>query len=136
MEHEIRRINLCSTGNVYGETAVVDDSTSETDIRRAIPNFFRQPHGRRETYTVYRGCLIVRMTVQFTGGPPTRRTVAYYYDVKAKDTFCLSTGHLELQSVYQAKKLIDRMFDLKCSWFGMAWDGSDRVPQVEPKATT
>ncbi len=59
-----------------GERVVIDEDTSLSDIE---PAFFRTPHGKRETYNMYRGFLIVRSTVQFDGAPPTRKTVVYLF---------------------------------------------------------
>jgi hypothetical protein len=90
----------------------VDEHTGIARMRARCPNFFRTKHGGRETYTVHRGQLIVRGTVQFTDSRPERRTVVYLYCVDGDledDTFCVSTGYLT--TVAQAKKLIDRILD-------------------------
>lgn len=86
----------------------VDESTSLSTIQAECPTFFRTPHGKRETYDTYRGFLIVRNTVQFPGGKPTRRTTVYLYDLDSKDTFCVSAG-VDLGGVPHAEALIDHI---------------------------
>ena len=86
----------------------VDESTSLGTIQNACPVFFKTPHGKRETYDTYRGFLIVRNTVQFTGGKPTRRTTVYLFDLDSKDTFCVSAG-VDLGGVPHAEALIDHI---------------------------
>lgn len=95
-----------------GSTFVINESVTESDMRRHCPLFFRTPHGKRETYEAYRGFLIVRNTVKFTGMPPERRTVIYLFAVDASegnnkyDTNCVSTGNCKM-STRQAKRYID-----------------------------
>jgi hypothetical protein len=75
--------------------------------------FFRTKFGARETYTVHRGCLIVRNTVTFTGQLPTRRTAVYLVTDSLEghpDTFCVQPGSEHL-TVRQAKKFLDQILD-------------------------
>jgi len=81
-----------------------DDGITESEIRNAIPNFFKTKFGKRETFTFYRGFVICRHTVQFTGEKPKRRTVVYVYVPEFKDTLCVTS---ELGSIRQAKAYID-----------------------------
>jgi hypothetical protein len=100
---------------------VVDESTELSTIERNVPLFFKTPHGKRETYDVYRGFLIVRNTVQFTGGKPERRTVVYAYtdDLEGSpNTFCVSTGG-NLTGKPHAKRLIDKILAEGQYTFGM-----------------
>lgn len=85
------------------------------DMRRNCPQFFRTPHGKRETYTEYRGQLIVRNTVQFTGCKPERKTTLYLYlpngypDSKSPDFFCVGCA----RDIASAKRMIDRLLETK-----------------------
>ena len=93
-------------GNPIGK---IDTNTSLNTMREECPNFFRKPHGKRETFTIYRGQIIVRNTVQFTNMPPTRRTVAYLYLVDQKDMSYISAD--SSINVAKAKRLIDKILD-------------------------
>jgi hypothetical protein len=108
MKHEIK-LTTC--------VVAIDESASLSDMQEGCPVFFRTPLGKRETYTVYRGCLIVRNTVQFTGNKPKRKTTVYLYlpegfpDSKRPNTSCISVGHDSVKSIEQAKRLIDRVIE-------------------------
>ena len=98
-------------GTVIG---TVDEHTSLGNIQTACHTFFR-PFGKvkRETYSIHRGQLIVRHTVQFTGRKPERCTIVYLFFISgemANDTFCVSAGS-ECNNINQAKKLIDKILD-------------------------
>lgn len=101
-----------------GSRFKVDQWTSEHEMRCRCPKFFQTPHGKRETYTIHRGQLIVRNTVQFTGCKPERRTVVYLYVIESlddklhgtPDTLCVSSQE-NVNSIAQAKRLIDRLLD-------------------------
>jgi hypothetical protein len=99
----------------------VDESTSLVDMQQSCPTFFRNPSGKRETYTIYRGQLIVRCTVQFTGCKPERKTIVYLFFISGEmknDTFCVSAGS-KLKGVRQAKKLIDKILDGGIYYYGI-----------------
>ena len=98
---------------VRGPLGEISDKSSLVDIDRAEPRFFSIKFGKRETYTMHRGQLIVRTTAQFTSGPE-RRTVVYLFlhkgfiDNPGKgSTYCLSS---DCTSVAQAKRLIDKVW--------------------------
>jgi len=92
----------------YSNTSLAhDDSVSECTIRSNCPNFFNCKHGKRETYTFYRGCIIVRNTVQFTGCPPERKTTVYLYFPESPDTLHLCWS----KDVRDAKRTIDRVLE-------------------------
>ena len=97
---------------VYDSIYMVDEANSLVDFERAEPLFFSVKFGKREMFTIYRGCLICRHTVQFTGERPTRRTVAYLWGrIGGKlASFCIAPGG-ELKSVAQAQRLIDRVLE-------------------------
>ena len=100
------------TGSVW----LVDENASLHDIENNCPLFFKTKHGKRETYSVYRGCLIVRATRQYTGTKPYRDTTVYLYgscqsEGDGIDVICVSAGS-RCTSTYYAKKLIDHMLDL------------------------
>jgi hypothetical protein len=90
---------------------LINEYSSEYDMRNTCPKFFVTPHGNRETFTVYRGQLIVRNTVQFTGCKPTRRTALYLYLVNCQNDNCvpdlLCVGWPS--SIRKTKRLIDEI---------------------------
>lgn len=93
-----------------GDVFKVSEGTSLSQMQNKMPMFFKTPHGKRETYSVYRGQLIVRKTVQFTHSPPERKTVVYI--VYIDDNGDLDTFHIgESANVRQAKKLIDKVLE-------------------------
>lgn len=97
-----------NTGSVYD----IDESKCVHDMERACPRFFKTKHGKRETFSDYRGCLIVRHTVQYTGSRPQRETVVYAFcELEGRmDLFCVSIGS-RCNSIAQAKRLIDDLLD-------------------------
>lgn len=99
MQHNI---TYRGTGSIY----VVDEMTSLTDLQNNMPKFFNVSFGKRETFEVYRGFLIVRHTVKFHHSPPERHTVVYIYGVDRNDTLCVARSGI-VHSAKQAKKLID-----------------------------
>jgi hypothetical protein len=102
-------------------TIEINENTSLSDMERNCPLFFKTKHGKRETYTIHRGQLIVRNTVQFTGGRPERKTAVYMYtpDLEGSpDLFCVSSGS-NLKSIDGAKGLIDRIIEGKKYEYGM-----------------
>lgn len=96
----------------------VDERHGLAAMRRTQTQFFANHHGRRETFTAYRGGLIVRHTIdELVGsnryGPrrPRRRTAVYLYtdDLEGRAClFCVSTFH-DVDSIAQGKALIDRI---------------------------
>lgn len=101
------RVQNRDAGTVYE----VDESKTIHDMEQACPRFFRNKHGKRETFSEYRGCLIVRHTVQYTHAK-VRETVVYVHcNVEGSlDMFCVSVGS-KCGSIRQAKRLIDRLLD-------------------------
>lgn len=94
----------------------VDTDASELDIRAAIPAVFAHPRGHNERYVFYRGCLIVRHTMTFTGCKPERLTVIYLFGrwprEKSSDLFHCALDHfLHKPDVKAAKKYLDRVLD-------------------------
>jgi hypothetical protein len=85
----------------------VNEDASIADIERTEPLFFKNSHGKRETFDMYRGFLIVRHTVQFTNCKPERRTVVYIFGKSS------TSGELQTLCVFhpsgipQAKRMID-----------------------------
>jgi hypothetical protein len=106
------KINLIK-GYCGGNGYPVDESTSLQEIQRTIPLFFRTPHGKRETIDVYRGFLIVRNTVKFTGCKPERWTAVYLFtsDLEGQPgTLCVTTPvENTVINIAQARRLIDRI---------------------------
>jgi len=106
-----------NTGHVFQ----VNEQTSLANIREKDPKFFATKLGKRETYTMYRGALIVRNTVaELLYGihrKNVRKTTVYLFVVGGNDsqthypyTFCVSAGN-HVKSIAQAKKLIDRILE-------------------------
>lgn len=87
-----------------------DDDVSELDMRAAMPNFFRNRFGKRETYTFHRGFIICRYTAQFTGCRPTRKTVLYLYSKKDRDVFHIDGAG---NSVRSAMRRVDWILENK-----------------------
>lgn len=91
-------------------TVIVDETHGESYIRNKLTTFFRNKHGKRETYTFYRGFIIVRNTVNFSNGPQ-RRTTVYLFAEEGwsegtrADVFCCGS---DFSGVPQAKRYIDR----------------------------
>lgn len=104
----------------YDAYAELDELASLVDMERECPLFFKTKHGNRETYTVYRGCLIVRNTVNFTHGKERKTTVyAFFHDTESGyDLLCVSAGS-KINSVITAKRLIDRMIESREHHYGM-----------------
>jgi hypothetical protein len=95
---------------VYGAKHEIDEHATETIMRQACPQFFACTHGSRETYTVYRGQLIVRNTVYFERNRPERKNTVYAFLVDSGDLFCVSGGR-DLSSVRDAKRYIDVLLE-------------------------
>jgi len=128
--HDVYCVYARPDGNVLSdEPHKIDEHTSESDIRSECPNFFKTPHGKRETYTMYRGAIIVRNTVRFSGCEPTRMTAVYLFDTKSKDTVCLAGNNVT--NIRQAKRLVDRVLALNKEWYGMTWDGTETEPTCQ-----
>jgi hypothetical protein len=109
----------------------VNEDHSIVDVERAEPVFFRKPHGKRETYTMHRGCMIVRNTQLYTGGLrgiKVRETAVYLFGTSG-DTGKLVTScaaGCDITSIYQAKKLIDRI--LAQGWFNYGNKKPEELP--------
>jgi hypothetical protein len=106
-----------------GAVARVSESTSLAEIKTKVPSFFTTPFGKRETYTMYRGFLIVRNTVQFSSGSE-RKTIVYLFTHNLEgrpDTFCVSPG-TQLSGIQDAKKLIDKILETGRYEYGMSPD--------------
>lgn len=103
------------TGSIYE----IDESKCVHDMERACPRFFKIKHGKRETYSEHRGCLIVRHTVQYTASRPRRETVVYVHcNLEGRmDMFCVSIGS-KCGSIAQAKRLIDHLLDDGVYFYG------------------
>ena len=112
-----------------GSINIVDDQSSLDQMQTQEPKFFETPHGKRETYSVYRGCLIVRNTPRFTMDryrKPVRQTAVYlFYPVEAlkegdPDNYAGLTNLAgsTVTTVTQAKRLIDRVLDNGLHYYG------------------
>lgn len=75
---------------------LLHENSSLHDVEKEEPFFFKTPHGEKETIDFYRGFIIVRNTVQFTGCKPERKTTVYMFgewerDENNKCTCCLTS---------------------------------------------
>lgn len=98
----------------FGHKMTVDEHATEDDMRANLRHFFKNaPLRSRETITVYRGALIVRHTLTFSGCRPERFTVLYLYGKLGRktyyDTYCTHTINDGLHSIAQAKRAVDRI---------------------------
>lgn len=97
---------------------LVDDTVSESIIRNYEWLFFRNKFGKRETFTFYRGAVIVRHTVDIDRFQRSvRRTVPYVYVCRTCDDptnyknytlWCVSDFEGDLR---QAKRKIDKILE-------------------------
>lgn len=98
---------------LMGSEYEVDTGLSLMRVASECPKFFDTPHGKRETYSMHQGFMIVRNTVTFTGCRPQRRTVIYMvtrdmFEGRPKyDTLCVQTG--SSMSIRQAERFIDKV---------------------------
>jgi hypothetical protein len=127
-ETQFIKVKLGNFSDNSAEEVTIDQMADEQEMRRMLVHFFKKPHGKRETYTVYRGCLIVRNTVQ-CGGSQVRRTAAYlFYKTPVKPGRVTQdaevsniTGDPEPTSVKQAERLIDKVLDGGVKYYGIKW---------------
>jgi hypothetical protein len=96
---------------IYGHDRPTNEDASFCDIERACSGFFKTKHGKRESYSVHRGCLIVRATTEICR-VPTRMTSVFIFlpegheDNGRPDLFCVSAC-ATLRGIPQAKQYID-----------------------------
>jgi len=96
---------------IYGRDRPTNEDASFSDIETACHLFFKTKHGKRESYSVHRGCLIVRATTVICR-VPTRMTSVFLFlphgheDGGRPDLFCVS-GCASLRSIAQAKQYVD-----------------------------
>ena len=86
-----------------------DDSVGESEVRNLLPSFFRTPHGKRETYSFYRGFIIVRNTRQYTGCRPERYTQVYIIIPADRNVFHVG---FDGNTVKSAQRMIDRILNI------------------------
>lgn len=115
---------LTITHRTTGSRIVVDENANLHEMQTAAPVFFRNKHGRRETYASYRGQLIVRNTAVF-GGQPTRTTAVYVYGrylslgKLGEAVFLCASSGTPLVSIRHAKQFIDTILCSREYWYGM-----------------
>ena len=80
----------------------VDDHLSLSDIQSAEPRFFSVKFGKRETFDVYRGFLIVRHTIN-----NDRKTVVYIFDTKEKYSLMIANSNEGINTIKKAERFID-----------------------------
>ena len=100
---------------IHGSDRITNEQASFSDIERACSKFFTNPLGKRESYSVHRGFLIVRGTDVHCSNAPVRRTSVFlflpegYGDESARpDLFCVSAC-ASLNNISQAKRYIDAL---------------------------
>lgn len=74
-------VHFESTNSDY----LVSEETTLDEMKEERRIFFETSHGENETFTVYRGQLIVRNTVQFTGTKKERKTAVYLFLIESLD---------------------------------------------------
>jgi hypothetical protein len=84
----------------------IDETATITDVKKAVPLFIENAN-RGEKRTMYRGHIIVQSTVHFSSGSE-RKTVVYAFDVRGKDTFCITTDAVDMRD---AKRIIKEKLD-------------------------
>lgn len=95
-----------TTVKLHTTSVEVNEKAKLWEMENECPLFFKVKFGKRETYTVHRGCLIVRNTKTFGDGKPRRMTTVYLFTKKLEnkpDLFHIG----EAENINQAKKLID-----------------------------
>ena len=107
--------------NRHNASFAVDTEASELDIRAACRVTFANPRGHNERYVFYRGCLIVRHTMTFTGCKPERLTIAYLFGRwpkgKTSDLFIAGPDFPEhLTGIAHAKRHLDAILDSGKCW--------------------
>ena len=92
---------------IHNARLVVDEDTSECDMRSAEPLFFSDHFGERTTFTAYRGFIIMRYTAHYSDGYKERRTVVYAFGKWPRER--LASLHITsaCRSIASAKRLID-----------------------------
>lgn len=88
--------------NVY-----IDEKATISEIKDACPMFFSNSR-KGEKRTMYRGHLIVYKPFTPSVGPTTRYLAVYAWDVRTKDTHCISTN---VDDLSDAKALIRKKLD-------------------------
>ena len=109
--YAVKAVSIGTNSTLY-----VDPFASLCDMKRLCPLFFSFPHGKRETFTVYRGCLIVRHTVKFTGVPAKRLTAPYLfgqYDDTLDHSFSLVSSLHTFPNMGAAQRVIDEVLERK-----------------------
>lgn len=98
---------------ISGNTITVDEKADLVDMERAATYFFKNKHGKRETFSVHRGCIIVRNTVD-----GQRKTAVHLFGTLSEDNkktfFCVCAGN-PVNSISEAKNLIDTV--LSQGWY-------------------
>ena len=113
MEHVILIPSYVGTVKL---TMTINEAHSIVDIERAEPNFFDLKLGQRQTYTIYRGCLIVRYTIKIHNFDRItfrneRCTVAYLFGTVKKDKVTQHVSGWPINSIREAKKTIDKIIE-------------------------
>jgi hypothetical protein len=115
-EHE-RRIALGLRTMVRlstGRSVPVDRDATLQDVKRAEPGFFATKHGKRETYAMYRGFLIVRGTRTYSDNKPRRETSVYLFSRDLEGgrpgTLCVDVG-VTHKDAAAARRHVDRILE-------------------------
>lgn len=94
-----------SYSNGYNTKFEHDDTATLSAMQANCPIFFANKMGFRETYTPYRGFLIVRATEKLGAKSPERKTSLFIY-AKIEDKYQL--WHVDsVASIAAAKKRVD-----------------------------
>ena len=113
IQQEIQTTAKTTAKTIMGYTGVlgtIEETTHLDTMRSNCSTFFKVPHGKRETFTVYRGQLIVRNTCSFRGKPIRTITVYLYTIEHGGDLFCISAND-KLKTIAETRHLIDKVLD-------------------------
>ena len=113
MEHVILIPSYVGTVKL---TMTINEDHSIVDIESSEPEFFNFNLGKRQTYTMYRGCLIVRYTIKIHNSDRVtfrneRCTVAYLFGADVLSYFIFFDGGWPINSIREAKKTIDKIIE-------------------------
>lgn len=106
-----------------GWTMTVDEGATLLDMQHAEARFFAKTHGSRETYTVHRGCLVVRYTTGSMAGGQVRRTATYIFGRSSESgdriLWNIDAGLEWVHDIRTGKRAIDTVLDQGWYTYGL-----------------
>jgi len=103
------------TNKITANKWEIDELGTLEEMKEQCPRFFETAHGDNETFSVYRGQLIVANTQKFTGCKPIRKMVVYL-NFRNEDVNCplmCASSRFDLKTKHEAMELIDEIFESK-----------------------